>query len=109
MTLQQASAAFLDSVFSGRSTTWQTAAESFPDLFLDPNAAAAEEIEIWALPEDSISWDTFDNEILDSRLSTFANIAPSAKTMRQKVSTDPYAHRVFHRADGWTAQSKQYL
>lgn len=83
-----ASTAFLDSVFSGRIDTWQAAAESCPECFIGSAAASSEKIEVWALPEENISWERFEDNILSSRLSTFANIAPSAKTLRQKVGAD---------------------
>ena len=50
--------------------------------------ATIEKINIWVLPEENITWELFEETILNSGLSTFANVAPNAKTLRQKVSAD---------------------
>lgn len=86
--IQQASIAYLDNIFSGRLNTWQSAAENCPECFIESLPATLEKIEIWTLPDDNLPWEIFEDIFLSSGLSSFANVAPGSKILRQKVAAD---------------------
>ncbi len=89
--IQQISASLISSIFSGRITTWGEAYQACPDCFSSDLAAASDTITVWMLPDDSDLWRAFAALYLDAPASSFAQIAPNTRLMRQMLAADPNA------------------
>jgi len=86
----QTSLVLLDSIMSGRSTSWQSISEACADCFTGGSASNVA-IAIWALPGNSYLGNLFEKMYLNTQLSSLAKIAPNSKTMRQMISADSAA------------------
>jgi undecaprenyl-diphosphatase len=102
-TMQQVSPALINAVFSGRTTTWQSAYEACQECFSSDNSTSNQAITLWALPEDSNLWGEFNSAYLSAPLSSFANIAPNSKSMRQMIAADTNAIGIL--PSGWLNDS----
>ncbi len=87
-TMQQISKNAINSIFSGRSSSWQSVSEICSDCFPPGGPVSGNQIKIWSPPEDSILWAQFNNAYLENSLSSYAKIAPDSKTMKQIISAD---------------------
>jgi hypothetical protein len=79
-----------DSIFSGRSATWQAVLTNCPDC-APAGTTADGNITVWTLPENSYLSNQFNESFLSSPISSQAKIAPDANTMLQMLSVDPNA------------------
>jgi len=101
--MQQIPITLVDSIFSGRTTTWGEAYTTCPDCFNSDLTSNSDAIRIWILPEDSGLWSAFTALYLDALPSSFANIAPNARIMYQMLAADPNAIGVL--PAGWLNDS----
>ena len=101
--MQQIPVNLVDSIFSGRTTTWGAAYATCPDCFSSDLASNGDAINIWILPEESNLWNTFAALYLDALPSSFATIAPNARIMHQMLAADPNAIGVL--PTGWLDDS----
>ena len=101
--MEQANTTIINNIFSGRATTWLVVSESCSDCFSAIMSPTAEEIEIWALPDSSFLWEEFEDQYLVNPLSSFANIAPDSKTMRQNIAAN--ANAIGLLTSGWLDSS----
>lgn len=105
LAVRQITTEAINAIFTGRIASWQAFAEHCPECY--PDGASGEAIDVWVMSEESGLWKQFDAAFLENPVSSFASIAPTAKAMRQSISSDP--NSIGFLSSGWLDDSVKVL